>query len=122
MSRKSITNLVVTHGEAGLTQYGRVFSEEDEANYEQSIRAAEIARRNEARAKGIRFKPRLYRFEELPAFLRDNEFIRSGYRVFYSYADNWASMLMIHNETGNIWTHFLGFLWCLGLMISQYRY
>jgi hypothetical protein len=44
-----------------------------------------------------------------------NEYIMTGYRV--GFKDNWLcfkSLIKIHNETGNVWTHLLGafaFIW-----------
>ena len=40
---------------------------------------------------------------------QDNEFIRGGYRPeLYSYSLCLNSVLRVHNETANIWTHLLG--------------
>ena len=37
--------------------------------------------------------------------------MKTGYRIgFHSYKDAARSIFMIHNETMNIWTHFLGAL------------
>uniref|UniRef100_A0A0K0DTD2 ADIPOR-like receptor IZH1 n=1 Tax=Strongyloides stercoralis TaxID=6248 RepID=A0A0K0DTD2_STRER len=55
------------------------------------------------------FFPKLINFENLPDWLKDNQFIRSGYRppsgsmkyVFFS-------LIQYHNETINIWTHLVG--------------
>ncbi|KAK9766237.1 hypothetical protein K7432_004832 [Basidiobolus ranarum] len=55
-------------------------------------------------------KYQLYRFEEIPEYLQDNPFIRTGYRTYYSYREAFGSLFRIHNETGNVWTHFGGFL------------
>jgi adiponectin receptor len=41
--------------------------------------------------------------------LRDNVHIHTGYRVDYSYTECALSLLHVHNETGNIWTHLLPF-------------
>lgn len=48
-------------------------------------------------------------YNELPAWMRDNHFITSGYRTqSNSYQKSFASLGYIHNETGNIWTHLIG--------------
>lgn len=52
-------------------------------------------------------QPRLRYFEELPAVLRFNRFIRSGYRAGYNYSQALFSIFELHNETGNIWSHLL---------------
>ena len=61
-----------------------------------------------------------YHFDDVPKYLQDNNFIKSGYRAFYSYAENWHSILAIHNETGNIWTHLLGVFIMVYLMIESW--
>ncbi|KAL6756368.1 hemolysin-III related-domain-containing protein [Haematococcus lacustris] len=54
--------------------------------------------------------PVLYPFGELPSYLQDNEFIQTGYRYDLPVKDTLRSFWTLHNESGNIWTHFLGFL------------
>ncbi|PRP87725.1 adiponectin receptor protein 2 [Planoprotostelium fungivorum] len=50
-------------------------------------------------------------YKEVPGWLQFNEFIRSGYRrPGLRYSDICRSLFQIHNETGNCWTHLLGFL------------
>lgn len=51
----------------------------------------------------------LYAFDEIPPHLQDNKFIRNYYRAYMSTSDCFVSVFEIHNETGNIWTHLLGF-------------
>ena len=60
---------------------------------------------------------------EIPAWLRNNHHIHTGYRCQISLPDCWLSIFAIHNETVNIWTHLLGFLFVLGLAIhTLYSY
>jgi adiponectin receptor len=48
---------------------------------------------------------------ELPEWLRDNDFIDHGHRPpLESFRLCFKSMFRIHTETGNIWTHLLGFI------------
>jgi Predicted membrane protein, hemolysin III homolog len=51
----------------------------------------------------------LWSWDDLPAWRRDNHFIRSGYRpTSYSVRACLASLGYLHNESVNIWTHLLG--------------
>lgn len=50
-----------------------------------------------------------YLWSEIPSWQQDNHYIISGYRgASNSYAKSWKSLLYIHNETVNIYTHLLG--------------
>lgn len=51
---------------------------------------------------------KLAAFHALPESLRDNEYITKYYRVNYNGKQTIRSLFGLHNETGNIWTHFLG--------------
>jgi adiponectin receptor len=49
----------------------------------------------------------------------DNEYILTGYRVrFKGVRKVFSTMFMMHNETFNIWSHFLGQLFYLGIAIA----
>lgn len=56
-------------------------------------------------------------FSSLPDYLRDNEFIVRHYRANWPLKQTLWSIFKIHNETGNIWTHLLGFVLFLSLTI-----
>ncbi|KAI5462823.1 mPR-like GPCR protein [Mariannaea sp. PMI_226] len=48
-------------------------------------------------------------WDDLPAWRRDNHFIRSGYRDSRgSYLHSFQSLFYLHNESVNIWSHLLG--------------
>jgi adiponectin receptor len=50
-------------------------------------------------------------WQQLPRWMKDNEFILTSYRkATYSYALSLRSTLHLHNETVNIWSHLLGTL------------
>lgn len=62
-------------------------------------------------------------FSALPEWLRDNEFIRGSYRPpMFSFRGCFKSMFRLHTETWNIWTHFLGFLFFLLLVLGVYTF
>jgi len=56
--------------------------------------------------------------EDLPTHMIDNEYILTGCRINYQ---GWRSvartLFMFHNETFNVWSHFLGNLFFFGLAI-----
>ena len=65
----------------------------------------------------------LLKWEELPAWAKDNEFIHTGFRPYTnSYRDCFRSCSYLHNETGNIYTHLLATLWMILLPIIYYPY
>ena len=50
-------------------------------------------------------------FEKLPKWLKDNEHLHFGHRPeLRSFAECFKSIFRIHTETGNIWTHLIGFV------------
>ncbi|KAF0682774.1 Aste57867_25073 [Aphanomyces stellatus] len=50
-------------------------------------------------------------------FMAGNHYIRSGYRIHYSAWDCFSSLFELHNETWNVWTHMLGALLFLLLLV-----
>jgi hypothetical protein len=61
---------------------------------------------------------RLCRFEECPEYLQDNDCIWTGYRAYYTYGESWISLFQTHNESGNVWSHLIGFVVCF-VMLCQ---
>uniref|UniRef100_A0A0K0FBH6 Adiponectin receptor protein (inferred by orthology to a D. melanogaster protein) n=1 Tax=Strongyloides venezuelensis TaxID=75913 RepID=A0A0K0FBH6_STRVS len=48
-------------------------------------------------------------FEDLPDWLKDNEYLLTGHRPpLPSFVECFKSILSLHTETGNIWTHLIG--------------
>jgi adiponectin receptor len=57
------------------------------------------------------YRERIGKLDDMHSYLLDNEFIVKGYRLnFNSTKKIFRSLFLVHNETVNIWTHFLGFL------------
>jgi adiponectin receptor len=53
--------------------------------------------------------------------MQDNEHIVKGYRLNYTVWETFKSFFALHNETGNIWTHFLGFVLFIVLTVVTVR-
>lgn len=57
--------------------------------------------------------------QDVPDFLQDNEYIKSGYRVNHSSCClATKSLFTCHNESVNVWSHLLGSLCFFGLFIG----
>lgn len=65
-------------------------------------------------------KNRLLTYEELPHPWRDNPYIRRGYRFCEKYTDCVVSVVTLHNETCNIWTHLVGLIVMILLAFFHY--
>jgi len=50
-------------------------------------------------------------FKKLPGWMKDNEYLQFGHRPeLNSFTECFKSIFGIHSETGNIWTHLIGFV------------
>ncbi|KAK9255329.1 hemolysin-III related-domain-containing protein [Lipomyces tetrasporus] len=65
-------------------------------------------------------KERLITYEELPLQWRENPYIYRGYRFCANYTECVVSLVKIHNETCNIWTHGFGFIMMLSVALYYY--
>ncbi|KAK9456917.1 hemolysin-III related-domain-containing protein [Dipodascopsis uninucleata] len=65
-------------------------------------------------------RSRLITYEELPAPWQENPYICRGYRFCKSYKECLFSMLTLHNETCNIWTHGFGFIMMLSVALYYF--
>lgn len=65
----------------------------------------------------------LLKYADLPAWAQDNPSIHTHFRPSTSsYKDCLRSCLYTHNETGNIYTHFLATIWMIFLPLFLYPY
>ncbi|KAI3446706.1 hypothetical protein Pfo_003371 [Paulownia fortunei] len=69
--------------------------------------------------KAVKLDRRLVKYEELPEYLKDNEFITDYYRCEWPLKNVFLSVFSLHNETLNIWTHLVGFMIFLGLTVMS---
>lgn len=60
-------------------------------------------------------KYRLVDFNDLPTYMKHNEFILGYYRSEWPWKETFLSIFSIHNETVNIWTHLIGFVLFLAI-------
>lgn len=67
----------------------------------------------------LRGGARLLSYLELPDYMKDNEYIKNYYRAEWPLKLAFFSLFRWHNETLNVWTHFLGFLLFLGLTLAN---
>jgi adiponectin receptor len=63
---------------------------------------------------------RLLTIEEIPSDWHNNPHILRGYRFYENKMQCIYSIARIHNETGNIWTHIVGFFFVLAIGIYWY--
>eukprot|EP00002_Diphylleia_rotans_P002282 TRINITY_DN11451_c0_g1_i1.p1 TRINITY_DN11451_c0_g1~~TRINITY_DN11451_c0_g1_i1.p1 ORF type:complete len:337 (+),score=59.27 TRINITY_DN11451_c0_g1_i1:53-1063(+) len=61
----------------------------------------------------------LVEYHHLPEWYKDNEFIVTGYRMHGTMTECFQSVFSIHNESGNIWTHVIGFFLFLYIFIND---
>lgn len=67
--------------------------------------------------KPIRQESFIASIDDCPPHLIDNEYIKSGYRLYFSnFKELLRSLFMWHNETINVWTHLLGALMVIFLI------
>eukprot|EP01100_Stratorugosa_tubuloviscum_P001509 TRINITY_DN1334_c0_g1_i1.p1 TRINITY_DN1334_c0_g1~~TRINITY_DN1334_c0_g1_i1.p1 ORF type:complete len:386 (-),score=135.80 TRINITY_DN1334_c0_g1_i1:15-1172(-) len=59
---------------------------------------------------------KLYSITETPNYLR-SAYILNGYRVHFSLRLSLLSVIKLHNETWNVWTHLIGFFFFFGIML-----
>ncbi|KAJ3104385.1 hypothetical protein HDU96_008935, partial [Phlyctochytrium bullatum] len=65
--------------------------------------------REDALRLGTQFMDTTVGYAKMPSWYHDNQYIRTGYRrIQFTYKGCVRSLLYLHNETGNIYTHLIG--------------
>ncbi len=62
-------------------------------------------------------RPRLGTYADAPKYMQDNEYVVKGYRIGYGITDIFKSLVAFHNESINIWSHLVGTLIFVFLII-----
>jgi len=65
--------------------------------------------------------PDQLKIDEAPSYQRSNPYIHTGYRANQTWAQCCRSVLQFHNETLNIWTHLLGAIAFLALLLWDWN-
>ncbi|KXJ95718.1 hemolysin-III related-domain-containing protein [Microdochium bolleyi] len=82
---------------------------EGEQRYRKHVPVAESLTQTAKNVEGKIEDAALLLWDQLSTWRRDNQYILSGYRAdSNSYRGSFASVLAIHNESVNIWTHIVG--------------
>lgn len=61
----------------------------------------------------------LMSFRDLPEYMKDNEFILNYYRADWPLKEAFFSLLRWHNETLNVWTYVLPFLFSIKIIFGH---
>uniref|UniRef100_A0A0V0H995 Putative ovule protein n=1 Tax=Solanum chacoense TaxID=4108 RepID=A0A0V0H995_SOLCH len=61
----------------------------------------------------------LISYQELPEYMKDNEFILNYYRANWPLKQAFFSIFSWHNETLNVWTHLIGFILFVVLTVAN---
>ena len=59
-----------------------------------------------------------YTYDTAPGYMQDNDCIHTGYRAHYTFNESWISLLHLHNEWSNVWTHLAPFFAYIGLIVN----
>jgi len=100
-----------------INNYNNNFNEPNisEKNFSRTIR-----KKNYVEEEG----PKIISLDQVPLFrklfISVHPFVLNGYRIHHTFKDCFFSMFKLHNETLNIWTHFLPFWGFLILAIHLF--
>ncbi|KAL5729657.1 Adiponectin receptor protein 1 [Ranunculus cassubicifolius] len=74
---------------------------------------------NNCKAETQKGEYKLVSYQELPNYMKDNEYIRDYYRANWPLKVAFFSLFRWHNETLNVWTHLIGFVMFFWLTLSN---
>eukprot|EP00983_Pelagomonas_calceolata_P022530 709548-Pelagomonas_calceolata.AAC.2 len=96
------------HQQQRQQQYSPISDYVHDVAHKASLKVPTRHRGTKSRDTQATINTTLQTFNNLPSHLQDNEYIRSGYRGLLPVKDALRSIVRVHTETGNIWTHLLG--------------
>lgn len=87
--------------------------------------SSEIRQRQGYPSSPLPKSPKVHRsllsWDDIPSWSKDNEYIKTGFRpTSNSYIESFLSCFYVHNETGNIYSHFLATVWMIALPVFYY--